>query len=70
MNEEIIFCGKCRSEYEVLFDDEQIIRSTFCKCYGKLPKKLDSAFKKLDELLQRRKCAEDFSSVNQGPKFI
>jgi hypothetical protein len=48
--EEIIQCPICKEEYSLLYDDEQVVAQTNCKCPRIKPSKkpLDVALDKLE----------------------
>lgn len=59
MGAEIVLCGTCKTEYELLFDEfENCVSQTKCNCArrDKL-KKLDEAFKKIEEYLNEKHFA-------------
>jgi len=49
--EEILQCPICKSEYSLLYDDEEVVSQTRCKCpeVKPLKKPLDEAIEKLEE---------------------
>jgi hypothetical protein len=52
---EIAFCSICRTEYELLFVDEECVSQTNCKCARNIkPKKLDEALLKIGEFLNEK----------------
>jgi uncharacterized protein YlbG (UPF0298 family) len=32
MSSEIVYCSKCRSEYELMYKDDEVVTQTYCKC--------------------------------------
>lgn len=56
MQAEIVLCGTCKTEYELLYDEfENCVSQTNCKCVRKDKlKKLDEAFIKLEEYLNEK----------------
>lgn len=56
MQSEIVLCGTCKTEYELLFDQfENCVSQTKCNCARKdKPKYLDQALLKLGELLNEK----------------
>jgi len=49
MNSEIVFCSKCRSEYELMYKDDEVVTQTYCKCPRLSDKeRLNKAIKELE----------------------
>lgn len=65
MQSEIVLCGICKTEYELLYDQfENCASQTKCNCARKdKPKYLDEALLKLGELLNEGyfNCTRKFS---------
>jgi hypothetical protein len=60
MSAEIVFCKTCRSDYELLFVDEECVSQTHCKCARTTkPKKLDEALLKIGEMLNEKSISKN-----------
>jgi len=49
MSSEIVYCSKCRSEYELMYQDDEVVTQTYCKCPRLSDKeKFDKAIRELE----------------------
>jgi uncharacterized protein YlbG (UPF0298 family) len=50
MSSEIVYCSKCRSEYELMYKDDEVVNQTYCKCPRLSDKeRLNKAIKELEQ---------------------
>ena len=55
--EEIIQCRKCRGEFSFLYENEDVVSQTYCKCKRNKYKTLDQVMRELDDLSKQNNPA-------------